>query len=205
MFWRAIIISSLCHGVLLTLATVHWQLHPESLVSIKGQGPLSVLRLPPVNSLPPPVSSVAAQSGVAGPGHRLEKPRRQEARRADGPGQAQGVNSAGVSVAIPSAQAASVSLDAESLRRYRLNLAQEARRLRQRANFDREGVVVLELLAGVGVGAPIVSLSQSSGIREMDVAAQQMLTQVIDSVPLPEALRLEAFRLSIPIHYSRGE
>lgn len=207
MLYRAFVISILCHLMLLTLFVEQSSLRPLA----PGAAPLGATLISAPRLSPQIRPSFAAQT-VNASSARAEKPgrlaRQLEKSKARGPGRPErqryspgrGFVDGGDS-ALSQADSSTPELDADTVRHLRLSLAREVRRLRPVEDLGREGVVVLELIAGAGLGAPMVRLNQSSGIRELDVAARELLLRVLDSVSLPHQM----VRLTIPIHYSKGE
>ncbi len=107
-----------------------------------------------------------------------------------------------------------VAVDAEDIsvdgvRQYRLNLAREARWLKDYPRGARErgweGVVVVVVNTVAGVGVPVVSLSQSSGYDVLDQAALDLVGQSVGTATMPESLRGRQFALTLPIHYRLDE
>ena len=93
----------------------------------------------------------------------------------------------------------------ESLTRYRLDLAREARRFKRYPPLARErgweGVVVITVAAVPGVLRPSVAVDRSSGVVLLDEEALAMVTRAVQSSPLPEGLAGRSFSFSLPIHY----
>ena len=207
MLCRAVVISILCHLMLLALFVEQWSLRPLG----TGAAPLiatlqSARKISPQVRASPATQAVNASSAKSkNPGRLVRQLEKSKARGAGRP-EMQRYSSGrgfvdGGEAALSHADSSTPALDADTVRHLRLSLAREARRLRPVEDLAWDGVVVLELVAGPGGGAPVVSLSQSSGIRELDTAARKLLLQVLDSVALPRQM----FRLTIPIHYSKGE
>lgn len=115
-------------------------------------------------------------------------------------------------VATPAPNSVAVASDAISLdgvRQYRLNLAREARRFKRYPELARErgweGVVVVVVNTVAGAATPLVSLSQSSGFEQLDLAALELLEMAVESAVLPESLRGRQFGLTLPVDYRLGD
>jgi len=110
--------------------------------------------------------------------------------------------------ASPSAQpSAPVAAAPESLSRdeYRLQLIDEARRHKRYPPVAREnnweGVVGISIAVAAG-GRPTVTLKSSSGYEVIDRQALDMFRQAARAVPVPPALRGNAFALDLRIRYA---
>ncbi len=91
-------------------------------------------------------------------------------------------------------------IDLDGVRQYRLNLAREARQLKNYPDLARErgweGVVAVVVTTVVGARGPQVSLSQSSGIDVLDKAATELMELAVQTASLPESLRGHQFALT---------
>lgn len=119
---------------------------------------------------------------------------------------------AATGVATPAPNSVAVTSDAVSLdgvRQYRLNLAREARRFKRYPELARErgweGVVVVVVNTVAGAATPLVSLSQSSGFEQLDLAALELLEIAVESAVLPESLHGLQFGLTLPVDYRLGD
>ena len=119
---------------------------------------------------------------------------------------------AATDVATPAPNSVAVASDTISLdgvRQYRLNLAREARRFKRYPELARErgweGVVVVVVNTVAGAATPLVSLSQSSGFEQLDLAALELLEMAVESAVLPESLRGRQFGLTLPVDYRLGD
>ena len=207
MFCRAFVISILCHLLLLTLFVEQWSPRSPGLVAAPLGATLQSARKTSPQVRPSPVAQTvnASPPREVNPARPARQPEKSKARAQGHPEIHQHSHGRDIvdddESTLSHADSSMPALDADTVRHLRLSFAREARRLRPVDELGREGIVVLELIASAGQGAPMVSLSQSSGIRELDLAARELLLQVLDSVALPR----QVFRLTIPIHYSKGE
>ena len=103
---------------------------------------------------------------------------------------------------------AAISIDGpsqESITRYRLDLAREARRFKRYPPLARErgweGVVLITIAAVPGVIRPGVAVDRSSGFTLLDEEALAMVARAVQSSPLPDGLAGRGFSISLPIHY----
>jgi periplasmic protein TonB len=107
--------------------------------------------------------------------------------------------------ATGAADAKAEQVDLDGVRQYRLNLAREARQLKNYPDLARErgweGVVVVIVTTVAGARVPQVSLSQSSGSDVLDRAATELMELAVQTASLPESLRGHQFALTLPIHY----
>lgn len=108
--------------------------------------------------------------------------------------------------AAPEAAPPAETIDADSLRSYRIALALNARRFRvypEQAIARREsGTVELRVQMQAGAGAGRVELLRSSGHAALDRQAEQMLSRAIYATVLPEPLRGRSFAFDMPVEYS---
>ena len=112
--------------------------------------------------------------------------------------------------ASPSAQpsapvAAAPAPESLSRDEYRLQLIDEARRHKRYPPVAREnnweGVVGISIAVAAG-GRPTVTLKSSSGYEVIDRQALDMFRQAARAVPVPPALRGNAFALDLRIRYA---
>lgn len=110
----------------------------------------------------------------------------------------------------PAVQPTAVAMPAdgpiqESITRYRLDLAREARRFMRYPPLARErgweGVVFIAIAAVPGVIRPAVAVDRSSGYVLLDEEALAMVARAVQSSPLPDGLAGRSFSISLPIHY----
>ena len=110
-----------------------------------------------------------------------------------------------ISVSVPNKLA---SLDADSLRRYRLALARETRRAwvypQQALMHKLEGTteIRLELLAGGRFAA--AQIEKSSGHPTLDDAALKIITNAANAAPVPNSLLGEPVSILLPVLFSIG-
>ena len=107
----------------------------------------------------------------------------------------------------PALAAAAVdSPSQESIARYRLDLAREARRFKRYPPLARqrgwEGIVVVSIVAVPGGIGPNVAVDRSSGFDLLDEEALAMVTRAVQTSPLPDGLAGKRFTIALPIHYS---
>jgi protein TonB len=100
----------------------------------------------------------------------------------------------------------SASLDAGSLRRYRIDLAITARRFRQypteALHAGRHGMAEIELSLTADGQPPVARLLRTSQYPQLDEAALAMITQAAAATALPPQLGDKTFRLSLPVEFS---
>lgn len=97
-------------------------------------------------------------------------------------------------------------LNPDGIRRYRLNLAREARKFKRFPELARrqgwEGEVSIVVTTIAGHVLPQVSLSQESGFPVLDAAALEMVRLAVPGAEVPESLRGQVFALTLPIRFS---
>jgi protein TonB len=93
----------------------------------------------------------------------------------------------------------------ESITRYRLELAREARRFKRYPSLARErgweGVVMIAIAAVPGRVRPSVAVERSSGFGLLDEEAATMVARAVQSSPPPDGLAGRSFSFTLPIHY----
>ena len=119
------------------------------------------------------------------------------------------VDSVPPSVQSVPAAVASAGPSQESIARYRLDLARQARRFKRYPPLARqrgwEGVVVISIIGIPGGIGPSVAVDRSSGVKLLDEDALAMVTRAAQTSPLPDGLAGRGFTIALPIHYSLGE
>ena len=97
----------------------------------------------------------------------------------------------------------------EEIGQYRLNVARSARQFKVYPPLAREkgweGVVQVAVVTPIGLGAPIVSLANSSGYEVLDRQALEMVTQAVNLTILPEHMRGRHMAISLPVEYRIAE
>jgi len=110
--------------------------------------------------------------------------------------------------AATSAEPAAAHPDAaaDSLNRYRQDLAEAVRRFRVYPALARsrgwEGVAELAVSSAPGSPAPLVRLTRSSGYELLDDEAEVMVKRALSTTRLPDDLRTRSFALALPIRFS---
>lgn len=98
---------------------------------------------------------------------------------------------------------------AEEIGQYRLNVARSARQFKVYPPLAREkgweGVVQVAVVTPIGLGAPIVSLANSSGYEVLDRQALEMVTQAVNLTILPEHMRGRHMAISLPVEFRIAE
>ena len=111
-------------------------------------------------------------------------------------------------IAVPAAASVAVpspgdGMDVDGLRRYRLALAAQARRYKRYPPRALEtnvgGTVEVRIAVAAGGVAQEVALGRSSGSDLLDEAALDMMRKAAPRTAVPEALRLRAFVVSLPV------
>ena len=104
---------------------------------------------------------------------------------------------------------AAVAVDSpsqESIARYRLDLAREARRFKRYPPLARqrgwEGIVVISIVAVPGGIGPNIAVDRSSGFDLLDEEALAMVIRAVQTSPPPDGLAGKRFAIALPIHYS---
>ena len=94
------------------------------------------------------------------------------------------------------------SVAAASLSAYRLLLARQASRLKHLLPDELAGELVLAVRDVPGLPLPLVSLQHSSGNRQLDAAALEMINQAVRQAPLPLELRGHRLLIEVPLLFA---
>lgn len=99
-------------------------------------------------------------------------------------------------------------MDADTVRRYRISLAGELRRLKfypaSARQSGEEGVAEIGILLGAG-GKLKVDLLLSSGSEALDKAALEMVREAAGRVPPPMGGWQAGVRLSVPVRFALAD
>ena len=152
---------------------------------------------------PPPLLPASAPKLLVGKDTMASRVRKNDATPiADAPAS---LNAPVIAASVPNKLA---SLDADSLRRYRLALARETRRAwvypQQALMHKLEGTteIRLELLAGGRFAA--ARIEKSSGHPTLDDAALKIITNAANAAPVPNSLLGEPVSILLPVVFSIG-
>jgi len=201
---RALLLSLAAHLVLL-FDRIPW----SSLPGMPG-GEAGAIRAELRGKAQPPVEPprVAAPSGAAERRIQPVAPGKAAPSRSPAPPEAKPLASVTGQQGPPAIEAGDIgaAIDAESLTRYRLELALAARRLREYPEAARRlglaGVAEVAVIAVPGERLPRVELARGSGFEPLDRAALEMIGRAARTTPLPAQSGERPVRVHVPVHFN---
>ncbi len=211
--WKALAVSALVHGLLLASSWPHRPAADAIAAQLRATlRPKAAVALPSAPAAPQESAAgrhrLAAVTPAALPTPPpqlaeplLENSTAESGRRSNGAhGEAMAAAAAATAAGV-----AGATLDAEGLRGYRLALAVQARQFKRyperalEAGWDGTSEVRVAVAAGGKAQTP--ELVRSSGHAVLDEAAIEMLRQAAARTPVPDALRNQAFAVSVPVTF----